>query len=200
MPSAEFYTFTQITQMKSYILFGLAILGLVACDKNEGESDKPKASFSAAGYEVSVPCDVTFVNNSSNATSYLWTFGDGTSSTSPNPVKRYTAIGSYFVKLKVTGPKGTDSVCKLLALDQVVNPSQSYFSYFMDRCEGTPVNVYFRSLNPQSQFPAWDFGEGTTGNDASVIVRYGSPGNYTIKFSTQINGVRDTIIRAISIN
>lgn len=45
---------------------------------------------------------VTFVNNSENATSYLWEFGDGTTSTAENPSHTYASTGSFEVKLKVT--------------------------------------------------------------------------------------------------
>ena len=41
-------------------------------------------------------------------TSYLWTFGDGTSSASRNPGwHQFGSSSSYTVKLKVTGPGGS---------------------------------------------------------------------------------------------
>ncbi|MDX2172391.1 MAG: T9SS type A sorting domain-containing protein [Bacteroidota bacterium] len=40
-----------------------------------------------------------FNNNSINATSYLWTFGNGATSTNTNPSTTYTANGSYTVTL-----------------------------------------------------------------------------------------------------
>ena len=182
------------------VILVLGALLLVRCGKDgNGGSGLPKASFSAAGYEVPAPCTVSFFSNSENATSYNWTFGDGTTSTQASPTHLYTAIGSYYVKLKVTGPKGTDSVCEVITLDQPSDAGKSAFSWFMDRCSGTPANIYFRSINPNSRYPAWDFGEGTTSVEFSPLIRYSTPGNYTIKFSSQINGVRDTIIRAISI-
>ena len=41
-----------------------------------------------------------------NTISYLWTFGDGTTSTSPNPAKTYTTNGNYTAQLKVTDNTG----------------------------------------------------------------------------------------------
>ncbi|MFH2142570.1 MAG: C25 family cysteine peptidase [Bacteroidota bacterium] len=46
-----------------------------------------------------VPVTVTFTNTSTNATSYLWDFGDGTTSTDENPVHTYTVLGNYTVTL-----------------------------------------------------------------------------------------------------
>jgi PKD repeat protein len=50
-----------------------------------------------------------FTNNSVRAESYLWNFGDGTTSTTPSPTKIYTAPGTYHVVLAATGPGGVDT-------------------------------------------------------------------------------------------
>jgi len=52
------------------------------------------ANFSISGYEVAAPCAVTFINTSRNADSYLWNFGDGTTSTGSNPVPTYNLNGT----------------------------------------------------------------------------------------------------------
>ncbi|MDA0176940.1 M14 family zinc carboxypeptidase [Mesoflavibacter profundi] len=48
--------------------------------------------------------EVTFNNTSNNATSYLWDFGDGNSSTDQNPVHTYMTSGEYTVTLTSTNP------------------------------------------------------------------------------------------------
>jgi PKD repeat protein len=179
-------------------IFCIAFL-LNSCQKNDDTSDKTVANFSVSGYDRPAPCTINLINSSKNATNYEWKLGDGTSSNNANVTKIFTAIGTYYITLKVSGPKGTDSVCKALTLDQPVTPNNSAFNYFMDKCTGTPVNVQFYSINPQSRFHAWDFGEGTTSPEANPIVRFNIPGNYTIKYSSQIGTLRDTIIRAIQI-
>jgi PKD repeat protein len=45
------------------------------------------------------PMTVQFTNNSQNAVSYLWNFGDGTTSTSQNPSHIYNSLGSFTVSL-----------------------------------------------------------------------------------------------------
>ncbi|MFH2096358.1 MAG: C25 family cysteine peptidase [Bacteroidota bacterium] len=60
----------------------------------------PSAAFTAdATIFCAAPVTVTFTNNSTNATSYLWDFGDGNTSTDENPVHTYTANGTYTVTL-----------------------------------------------------------------------------------------------------
>lgn len=49
-----------------------------------------------------VPLTVSFTNLSTNADSYLWDFGDGTTSTLKNPQHLYTTKGSFTVKLTAT--------------------------------------------------------------------------------------------------
>jgi gliding motility-associated-like protein len=51
---------------------------------------------------VYIPNAVTFINNSVNADSYLWNFGDGTTSTEVTPVHYYQKKGNYTITLTAT--------------------------------------------------------------------------------------------------
>ena len=60
----------------------------------------PVADFSAVPQNLTLPDTlVVFTNNSQNATSYLWNFGDGTTSTDENPYHAFSAAGDYNVVL-----------------------------------------------------------------------------------------------------
>jgi len=52
---------------------------------------------------------IQFLNNSSNANSYVWNFGDGNTSTSSNPNYTYAAGGDYIVTLTATNGDCTDT-------------------------------------------------------------------------------------------
>jgi len=58
----------------------------------------------------SLPFTANFTDQSSNATSYLWNFGDGSTSTLTNPSHTYTQAGNYTVTLQVSSSCGTDSL------------------------------------------------------------------------------------------
>jgi PKD repeat protein len=183
--------------MKKIILLA-SVLFVLACNK-EKAPDQTKAKFSVSGFDLPVPCTITFTNSSTQATSQVWYFGDGTQSTERNPTHTYTAIGDYYIKLKVTGTTGSDSICSILSLNRVIM-GKSTFAYFLDKCNGVPANVSFVSLNPLSQFYNWDFGLGQPALIKNPIVNIATAGTYIIKFSSQINGVRDTSILNLVIN
>ncbi len=189
--------------MKSSVMVFVCIITLaLSCKKNNGSStsNKPVAKFSISGFEAATPTTITFINISSNATSFDWDFGDGGTSTQFNPTHTYTINGSFLLKLKVTGPEGSDSICKLVAIEAPPPANKSAFSYFQDKCQGTPVAMAFKTINPLSTNPVWNFGSGPNFLDRDPITQFLLPGDYTIKYSTVINGVRDTVTRIIRID
>jgi PKD repeat protein len=70
----------------------------------------PVASFNADTRSGTVPFNVRFTDTSSNTpTSWLWSFGDGASSTEANPVHEYSAAGTYTVSLMAANAAGNNS-------------------------------------------------------------------------------------------
>jgi PKD repeat protein len=71
---------------------------------------RPVAAFVPSIVIGSAPLTVQFNNQSyGNIASYQWDFGDGTTSTDPNPSHIYNAAGLYPVTLTVTGSNGQDA-------------------------------------------------------------------------------------------
>ncbi len=66
----------------------------------------PVASFTYTSNQL----DFTFNSTSTGATSYLWNFGDGLTSTLQNPNHTYTNSGLYIVTLTVTNNCGANNV------------------------------------------------------------------------------------------
>jgi len=61
--------------------------------------DGPEAAFSVISDCVCLGGSITFMNNSIGANNYLWDFGDGNTSTTPDPTNTYNTPGTYDVIL-----------------------------------------------------------------------------------------------------
>ena len=71
----------------------------------------PTAAFTANPLtSCMIPDSVTFSNTSIAGSTYIWSFGDGNTSTLTNPTNLYLNGGAYSVKLVATNACGTDSV------------------------------------------------------------------------------------------
>jgi PKD repeat protein len=85
-----------------------------------GESDvyliyyAPFGDFNASPTSGPVPLTVYFEDLSTSATSWLWDFGDGSTSTKQNPSHTYIDAGEYTVSLTVEGSLGSATNTKRL--------------------------------------------------------------------------------------
>lgn len=86
------------------------------------EKEQPSAQRSTADFTYSGTLQNTtplqFASQAPGATSFSWTFGDGTGSADPNPAHTFRRAGSYAVQLRVDGPLGPAAVTKTLVLAQ----------------------------------------------------------------------------------
>ena len=92
------------------------------CSKdNSSSTPAPTADFTYLGANAPAPSTVTFNSSVTNVSSYLWDFGDNSSSTLANPQHLYIAGGVYTVKLSVTGPGGSTSISKTININPALN-------------------------------------------------------------------------------
>ena len=97
--------------MKKIILV-LLVATAFSCSSSDSPTPAPTVDFYYSGANVPAPATVSFTSSATNATSYLWDFGDNGSSTSANPGHSYSAGGVYTVKLTATGAGGSTSISK----------------------------------------------------------------------------------------
>lgn len=146
------------------------------------------------------PVNIIFTNLSSGigALTYLWNFGDGTTSTQLNPSHNYTSTGSYTVQLIVTNSSGCkDTIIKPNAV--TIGNVHTMFSAPDSVCGG--ANVTFN--NTSSPVPAstlWNFGDGTTSTVFSPVKVYTVPGNYVIKLVNNFGACVDSMTRNIIVS
>ena len=76
----------------------------------------PVADFTATPMNGYAPLEVNFTDESTTASDWLWSFGDGNTSTLQNPTHTYVTVGTYTVTLTVSNSAGTDSKTKSITV------------------------------------------------------------------------------------
>ncbi|MCA0453051.1 MAG: PKD domain-containing protein [Chloroflexi bacterium] len=147
--------------------------------------DAPLAAFTQNTTSGNAPLAVQFTNQSSgNITGYSWDFGDGSSlSTEKDPSHTYASVGTYTVKLKVTGPGGTSESQSTITATKPIEVPVSAF--LVTPSTGTaPLNVQFTNQSTgESLTYSWDFGDGSTSTDANPTHTYATANTYTAKLT-----------------
>ncbi|MFO0421000.1 MAG: PKD domain-containing protein, partial [Planctomycetota bacterium] len=117
----------------------------------------PVASFAATPTSGAAPLTVSFTNQSTYATSYAWTFGDGTSSTAANPPAKVYLGGTYTVSLTATGPGGTSTTQQQIVVSGGNAAPVASFTA-MPTSGSAPLTVQFTDTSTQSPlWWLWDF-------------------------------------------
>jgi|GEM_PF-500662 len=132
--------------------------------------------------------NVTFTDRSSgNIASWLWSFGDGTSSTQQNPVKRFTSGGNYNVVLTVSTATGSTSTNAHIVTVTTATPATPPVSAAFDMSATTVTvrgNVTFtdRSTGSPTSWQ-WNFGDGSTSNLQNPTHAYAFQGSYGVSLT-----------------
>jgi PKD repeat protein len=135
-----------------------------------------------------------FNNNSANANSYSWDFGDGNTSTSENPSNNYATDGTYTVTLTATGDCGTDVTTQTVTI--VTTPIADFTADLTQGC--APLTVNFTDLSSaNTTIWSWTFAGGTptTSFDQNPTVTYNTPGVYTVVLEVGNTAGTNTITR-----
>ncbi len=165
---------------------------------------EPVGSFSSPNrFSCQAPHTVNFNNNSTGGATYLWYFGDGTTSTQQTPSHTYSSTGYYTVSMVVTNSFGCkDSVVltnyvQIGVFDANFTPSQ------FTLCQGQTIG-----FSPASfyQTYSWNFGDPGSGalNTSSIFNpnhQFNTSGTFTVTLiATNSGGCTDTVTHTITVN
>lgn len=133
------------------------------------------------------PNTVFFSNLSTNGLTWLWDFGDYTTSTLQTPAHTYSAPGLYYVCLTITD----SNTCSDTFCDSIwVSTCQTDFGYVSTLQPNTIKFFDMPANNPN--FPTnwlWDFGDFSTSNLRLPTHTYSSPGTYLVCFNANDSAV-----------
>jgi gliding motility-associated-like protein len=134
------------------------------------------------------PYTHTFASTSLGATTYLWNFGDGNTSTLAGPTHTYLTAGTYTVTLIIGNPTSCN---KFDTAQQVIHMKPKIatdFSYTkLDTCKPYKIGITnLSTLSPYTNSSSWtqfvwNWGDGSsTTSQNPVQYSYSAPGTYTI--------------------
>lgn len=156
---------------------------------------KPEVSFWGSKTAGTAPLTIYFTDKSTNnPTSWLWNFGDGTTSNLQNPKHTYLTAGNYTVTLFASNTVGTGTKIRS---DYIKVSQAPVASFWGSKTSGTvPLTVYFTDNSKNS--PAswdWNFGDGATSKLQNPTHTYSEPGNYTVTLSAKNEAGTGTKVR-----
>lgn len=158
------------------LVFTAMLLFTVGC-KKKGEDPKPSPiadfSFSTPG---NAPSAITFTNLSQHSDSYLWDFGDNSTSTENQPVHTFNSDGNFQIKLTAINANGTNSITKQISI------SKSPLANFTYSTPGyAPTTITFTNTSQNSDTYLWDFGDNNTSTDKNPQHLYTTAFTYNVK-------------------
>ena len=173
----------------TYLLAGAYTVRLIATNNfgcttiqqvnNAVTASAPVAQFTSSDTAGCPPHNVNFYNSSIGATSYLWLFGDGTTSTQANPSKNYQQLGTYTVSLISTNAQGCRDT---IVLNNLIDVNFEIANYTppppITVC--SPFTTSFGIQDNSAISYLWDFGDGTTSTLLNPDHTYTTAGTYIV--------------------
>lgn len=172
----------------------------VAFSKQVVISNAPTVDFSFTNSCQNNPVNFTSITNAGSGASYLWTFGDATTSTATNPVKTYTSGTSFLVTLQITSFFGcSSSITKTITL--TTKPITPSFTAPATGCINQTITFTDQPTNPAGTITQWiwNFGDGspvvTAVTNVAQTHTYTTIGTYTVTILVNKNGCLSNVFQ-----
>lgn len=152
-------------------------------------SDIPTANFVAVNNMLTV----SFTNNSVDADTYSWDFGDGNSSNEVSPTHTYDSEGEYTVTLTATNACGDEIATNTIGANAL--PSANGSASITAVCEGQEVSFTDMSSDNVTSWE-WTFEGATpsTSTEQNPIVVYNEEGTFDVSLVVTATAGTDEII------
>ncbi|MEO0899466.1 MAG: PKD domain-containing protein [Bacteroidota bacterium] len=146
--------------------------------------DVPLANFT---FSNAVNQDFDFTNTTDFADSFIWSFGDGASSTMENPTHTYTANGNFDVMLIASNKCGVDTTIQTITVSGILAPVVGISSSDTVLCLGDSILVSDQTTGIGITSYEWTFGSAAnlpsqTGT-GPYFVSYNQPGSQMIRLA-----------------
>jgi PKD repeat protein len=155
----------------------------------------PCLSPALASFSYSVnDSTVYFTNASQNGSSYYWQFGDGSFSTSQNPVQQYSDTGNYTVQLVAKNFCSSDTFTLNVYVPCRLKTTAAF------RYEVKKLKVNFSNLSTHGSQYWWDFGDGNFSELPSPEHSFADNGTYLVSLIAAGICNRDTVVKKVVVS
>lgn len=146
----------------------------------------PVCNASYSYYTISNPDSLHFYPTGTAASSYYWSFGDGSTSTQEYPWHYYASGGTYRVCLYISDTLGnTCSTCDSVKVVSATPTCNADFShYFLTNSDS--AHFYPAVTNAESYY--WNFGDGSSSTNTDPWHYFANAGTYHVCLTVSVSG------------
>ena len=194
----------ELLKKSDYILIVVAILLLLGCKEDDDANALPVI----ANFTFTVDGDtVNFLNTSEQAATFVWDFGDGTSSTEINPTKTYSS-GTFRVTLTASNTTGIiatfqDEIVVSIPEDMITFDSGLLTNGDFENGDapwfGNALNIVTEGDNNVNSAAVNQAGEAFAVN-LSQVVEISEGINYMLTFDASTTDEARTMLAGIGLN
>jgi photosystem II stability/assembly factor-like uncharacterized protein/PKD repeat protein len=191
---------TELNTQHTYSSFGdkyVCLRSSTACNSGIAcKTVKLSCSQGALAFSYStVEKNVQFKNSSAaEYTAFIWSFGDGTTSTETSPSHLYTQPGNYTVTVKSTGVCGEQRTLSQTISITCVAPTPGFSATVSN------LDVVFTNSSLDARQTLWNFGDGATSSAVAPQHRYSSAGSYWVCMTVSNNCTQKSICKQVTVN
>lgn len=165
-------------------------------------ASKPNAEFGVNVSTGCAPLEVQFANVSAGSPrSYRWDFGNGKTSTAPNPdFQTYGAgaggssVKEYTIQLITNNLCGNDTTEQKI----IVKPSETKAFFGVDKIEGcAPLSINITGTVSPGTAIQYDLGDGTISNVKNLAHTFTTPGTFKVRQLASGSCGQDSIERLV---
>lgn len=142
-----------------------------------------------------VNIDFTNISTGPGTLTYLWNFGDGTTSTLQNPSHTYNVTGSFNVTLTTSSTLGCSSTT-VKNNTVVLSPNITSFSV-VDTVTVNNNATFTNTSNPLPSSQSWNFGDGNSSTAANPVKAYTIPGTYSVTLANTYGNCSFNVTKTI---
>ncbi|MDR1666867.1 MAG: PKD domain-containing protein [Bacteroidales bacterium] len=169
----------------------LCAITLFSCkEKEEAAAPLPVAGFSFVAEQAN-PLTVHFTDESENASSYKWDFGDQSAiSTEKDPIHTYAGGGTYTVSLTAVNSDGkSDTKTLSVEVIQPVPPEAVIVANFSFQAgETNSLIILFTDQSENATAFSWNFGDNSEiSAERNPTHRYAAGGSYEVTLTASNN-------------